>query len=744
MGGAYTAIAEDGSAVFYNPAALAQPGFTYTYGNPDSVQKNYNGTFTFAKLGYLGYGAYSLKNIGTDEVSATIIGFSNRSGWLNWGFNYKELGWTLSGTTASGWSTDFGFLARITPQLKIGILAQDILTSKDTPLPASGRVGFGFRPMDGSLTVAGDVEIQKSLQTYGHFGIEANISEGLSLRGGVDRGDATLGLTLDFSAFAFDYAVRVAPDNSVTHSFETGIRALPQRERPFSMIKPKEYALIDIRGTLKGGRTEYSLFGGVRPGLDSLLVQIRRASKDSSINGIMLRLGGFSGGLGGMAVVQEIRSELKKAAESGKKIVAYLEGSALGEEYYLAAMADKIVAPPGVAIGGLSKSVTIYRVRGFFDKLGVDWQVFKQGKYKDALGPFNTAMSGEQQEMIEGLVADLYRQMLTDIAKDRGIGLDEIKELGNGMVFTPKEAQALGLIDSVGYYKDARKLAAEILGEEQKEAKMVKPNLFEPEESFLTRVFGVAVIEIDGELVSGSSGENIIFGGRYVGSDSIVEYIHKASDDVFVKAIILRINSPGGSPVASGEIYKALQYAREKNKVIIASIGDIGASGGYYIAAAADKIVADPASLTGSIGVIGYFPVFKQLMKKLNVSTDVIKEGEHADMFSGMRELTEEEAAAIGRLQADVYDEFIQAVVLGRGLSTQEVEQAAQGRLYTGSQAKELKLVDELGGFSEAVDLAKQEAKISGEPRLIFYHQGGFLFPFGAGNVVNLLGIDHL
>ncbi|MEE8638359.1 MAG: signal peptide peptidase SppA [Candidatus Margulisiibacteriota bacterium] len=641
--------------------------------------------------------------------------------------------WNISGVEDEGWSGDIGLLLRITPHLKVGILAQDILTSKDFVVPTSGRLGIGFEPLGGRLILAGDLEIDKSSQSNGHLGIEANIVKGFSMRGGVDRGEPTLGLTLDLALFSFDYAALFHEDGQTIHRFEAGIKVLPRRERPFSIIKPKEYALIDVSGAIKGGRTEYSFFGGVRPGLDSILSQIRRASKDSSIDGIMLKIGGFAGGLGGMAIVQEIRAELERARKKGKKIVAYVEGSAMGDEYYLASVADKIVAPPGAAIGGFGKSIEIYRLKGLFKKIGIEWQVFVKGKYKDAFGPYRSKMTKEQEEMVKGLVADLYRQMLTDIAEDRGMGLEKIKQIGDGMIFPARLAKTMGLIDVVGYYKDARKLAAEISGEKKKEVQIVGPRKVEPEEAFLTHVYGVAVIEIDGEIVSGMGGENIIFGGRYVGSETITRYIRKASDDAFVKAIILRIDSPGGSAVAAGEIHKALRYAKEKKKVVIASIGSIGASGGYYIACAADKIVADRSSITGSIGVIGYLPVFSELLKKVDIETEVIKEGSHADMFSGLRKLTSVEVFAIDRLLTESYDEFIQAVVAGRKLSTEEVEEAAQGQIYTGSQALELKLVDELGGFSDAVDLAKKDAKITGEPRLIFYHEPSFFFSFGEG-----------
>jgi len=743
MGGAYTAVADDGSAVFYNPAGLAVPGFCYTFGDPDSSNHEVKGSFEFIKLGYVGYGAWNMMNAASDEATVTAVGFGNRVGWLNWGVAYKGAIWNVAGAEGDGGSADIGFLVRITPTLNIGVVAQDLLTSKSYLVPASGRLGIAFKPFGERVTLAGDIEFEKSSQSYGHLGLDLNIVKGFSLRGGFDRGEPTVGMTLDLYLFSMDYAAVIHDSGQTSQRFEAGIKVLPRRERPFSIIRPKEYALIDISGAIKGGRTEYSFFGGVRPGLDSILAEIRKAAKDSQIDGIMLKIGGFGGGLGGMAIVQEIRSELERARKRGKKIVAYVEGSAVGDEYYLASVADRIVAPPASAIGGFGKSIEIYRIKGLFKKLGIEYQTFAQGKYKDSFDPYGDELSPEQEEMVKGLVADLYREMLTDIARDRGMKLEKMKEIGDGMIFPARLAKEMGLIDEIGYYKDAKGVAARIAGDEKEDARIIEPRLVRAEDVFLTRFFGVAVIEIDGEIVSGTGGENILFGGRYVGSETIARYIRKASDDVFVKAIILRIDSPGGEAIASGEIYKAIKYAKDKNKVVVASIGSIGASGGYYIASAADKIVADRSSITGSIGVIGYMAYIKDLLKKLDVETEVIKEGSHADMFSGLRDLTTVEVMAIERLQKEAHEEFIQAVVEGRKMPTEEVRELAQGQIYTGSQALDLNLVDELGAFSDAVDLAKKEADIMGEPRLIFYHEPSLFFTFGEG-VTEALGLRSL
>ncbi|MDD4178989.1 MAG: signal peptide peptidase SppA [Candidatus Margulisbacteria bacterium] len=742
MGSVGAAIANDASAIFYNPANLAEFGFGFSLGSLDSQQLLGEQSFRLVKLAYLGYADGKVVDPTGDSINFSALGFGNRSGWLNWGANFKNQEWTVGGTSQNGWTADLGVLARITPQFKIGVAAQDVLTSKNRIVPASLRVGFGYKPLDGQLLIAGDAELYRSQPASGHFGVELNLVQGLALRGGIDGADPTAGATLDLGVFSLDYAVQFPSNGKNIQKYEAGLKWTAERLRPFSLIKPKEFALIDIAGAIKGGQAEYSFLGGFRPGLDDILAKIRASGRDPSIDGIILRLSGFDGGLGGAAVVQEMREEIGRAKAKGKKVIAYVEGSAVGDEYYLASAADKIVAAPGSGIGGFGRSIAIYRFPETFKKLGIEWQVLTKGKYKSSFDWLSPAAGKEQKAMLEGVVADVYRQMLTDIAASRKKKIEKVKESGDGMIFPSGLAKKMGLVDQVGYFRDVCSVATKLCGETG-EAKIVEPQLLEPEEVFFAQVFGVAVVEVDGEMVSGDGGQNLIFGGTYTGSDKIVSDIRAASDDIFVKAIVLRIDSPGGSPVAAGEIYRALQYAKEKKKVVIASMGGVAASAGYYIAAGADKIVADRSTITGSIGVIGAYPLFAELMKKIGATADVIKEGKHADMFSGLRKMTSVEVMAMDRLMEESYRDFINAVATGRQIATKEVERMAQGRVYTGAQAFDVKLVDKLGGFADAVDLAKTEGKIMGEPRLIYYRAANPFLQAGAG-ISSFLGLPPL
>ncbi len=753
MGGAFTAIADDINAVYYNPAGLYDLIFGYSQGNLDVNNDASDGSlYSMLNLGSLGYANWQRKGTGGEKVNVLALGFGFRGGHgFSWGVNYKSIDFD-TGTDSSkyNWSADAGLIVRITPQLTLGIMAQDFAKDKKITSPSTGRFGIAYRPFDRWLLLAADAESgrtgREGLLT--HLGAEMSFIQGLNLRVGSDKGKFTAGAGINLPFATVNYAVlsdKDLPTGSL-HRFGFILAVAPIRERPFSIIKPKEYALIDIKGQLIGGKGGFSIFGGARTGADAILAQIKRATEDPAIDGIMLRISGFEGGFGSIGIVQELRAELLRAKKAGKKIVVYIESSAIGDEYYLASVADKIVAPSGASIGGIGRAINVGRVRELFNKIGIEWQIITAGEYKGTFNQFAEKMNEKQREMVATLVQDMYRQMVTDISESRGIEISKVKEIADGSIFTGRQAQELGLVDEIGYFKDASLIAGKVSGITG-EAKMIPQDQLinvDERDYLVTIPYKIAVIEIDGDIVTGKSGENFIFGGRVVGADTITEHIRKAVDDFGIRAIILRVNSAGGSAVASGQIHKEIKRAREKGKIVVASFGDIAASGGYYVAASADKIVANPGTVTGSIGVVHYFPILEELFKKIGVESDVIKEGKHSDMFYGLRKLTTEEISSLQELANETYDEFIEVVVEGRGISKEVVAEIAQGKVYTGSQAKELNLVDELGGFSDAVDVAKDLANIPVEPRLVFYRERmGFLMEVGM-ETTKLLGLERL
>lgn len=753
MGGAATAVCDDMSSIFYNPAGLAKAGSPgLSFGsidvNKEIVDENHYYSYNVGSLGYLGYD----KKLPTgDKVKTDMFGFGTRSGMgISYGVTYKNIYWDTANEERRGYSTDIGVLLNVMPQFSIGILGQDAVSEKALDIPGSMRLGGAYRPFEDWILIAADTEIGRvGPGDFTHYGIEGKVVDGFKLRAGIDRGKTTFGASLDFPFMRLHYAGLLDRDapNGTIQMLGGEISLFEKPARPMSIIRPKEYALVEIGGDIVGGIGDFSIFGGGRIGADSIITHIKEAVKDPYIDGIILKIRGFDGGLGSFGIVQEIRGELQKAREKGKKIVAYMEEGTLGDEYYLASVADRIVVPPSGTVGGLGKTINIIRIKGLLEKFGIEVQLLARGKYKTTFSSLSPELTKQQKVMLEGILADLYRQMVGDIAKSREgkISINKLKEISDGSVFSASKAKDLGLADEIGYFKDAERVGSELYRSKEEIRVVERKDLIrDKEEDFLIAFPNkIAVVDIDGDIVTGKSGQNVLFGGRVTGADSVSEQIRRAVDDWQVRAIIVRINSGGGSAVASGQIYSELKKAKAKGKIVVASMGDMAASGGYYVSAAANKIVADPGTITGSIGVIDTgLLVFSGLLKKLDIKAETVKEGKHSDMFSGLRKLSTEEINLLNTYMEETYREFVGAVAEGRGMTTIEVGSLAEGRVYTGSQALEKKLVDKLGNFTDSVNLAANLAKIQGEPKLVYYREENFLFQLGLG-AVKMLGLGN-
>jgi protease IV len=752
MGGAATAVSDDLSSVFYNPAGLAgaeTPGFSF--GTIDTNKEMLDEDHYYcANLGSFAYMGFD-KQIAGARIKADTFGIGAQTGMgISYGVTYKNIYIDSITKEARGYTADVGILLKVTPDFSLGILGQDALSDKDLDIPSSTRVGAAYKAFDGRLLFAADSEMGRGATgNFSHYGMEWTVADGLKLRTGMDKGNTTYGMSLDLPFMRIHYAGQLNKDapSGTIQMIGGEISFFEQPSRPKSVIRPKEYALVEIGGGIVGGVGDFSIFGGGKIGADSIIEHIKQATDDPYIDGIILRIKGFDGGMGSFAIVQEIRDELLRSKAKGKKVIAYLEEGTMGDEYYLASVADKVIAPPAGTVGGIGKSINIIKIQGMLEKIGVQTQMISKGKYKSSFNMLSSELTNDQRTMIEGILADLCRQMVLDISDSRKdkIPLEKLKEISDGSVFSAGKAKELGLIDEVGYFRDAMKTAGDLSGSKEEIRVVERKDLFKEDNGEYLLAFPnkVAVIEIDGDIVTGKSGQNVIFGGHAVGADDICDQIKKAADDWEVKAILVRINSGGGSAVGSGQIYSELLRAKKKGKIVVASMGDIAASGGYYIAAAGDKIVADPGTITGSIGVIetGVFN-YSGLMKMLGITAESISEGKHSDMFSGLRKLSPEEIKSINAYLEDTYREFVKVVADGRKMTTDEASALAEGKVYTGKQALDLKLVDKLGNFTDSVDLAAEMAKIPGEPKLIYYRENNFFLQFGSG-AVKMLGLGN-
>jgi len=441
-------------------------------------------------------------------------------------------------------------------------------------------------------------------------------------------------------------------------------------------------------------------------GLDQILKDLEKAKADDNIPGIFLRLSNVPSGT---ATLGEVRDALLDFKTSGKFIYAYAD-IFTQKSYYLATVADSIfMTPEGMFMfTGLSANATFYK--NALDKIGIEMQVVKHGSYKSAAESYTREdLSDENREQIEGYVGSIWNKMISDISESRGIPIEKLNQYADELVSIENDKLVeTGMIDGLIYYDEMLTLMKKKLGvEEKNDMEAIGLSSYGDVPSKEKKEVGrdkIAVIYAMGMVVDGSAGEG------YIGSERIAKAIRKARRDNSVKAIVFRVNSGGGSVVASDVIYREALLAA-KEKPFVASMGDVAASGGYYIVAPADTILASPSTITGSLGVIFSIPNMKELMNdKLGVTTDVVKTNKHADIYSIFDPLDPQERLFIQKSVDDAYENFISLVAEGRNKSYDEIDAIAGGRVWGATDALELGLIDMFGGMNKSIEVAAEMA----------------------------------
>jgi protease-4 len=444
-----------------------------------------------------------------------------------------------------------------------------------------------------------------------------------------------------------------------------------------------------------------------------LLGAITRAKEDSRVEKLLLHVRPTGLGWGHAA---ELRDHLLDFKSSGKPVVAFVEYGS-NRDYFLAAAADEIFIHPRTLLDLRGVRGEALFVRGALEKIGVEAEFERFAAYKDAPDMFlRDEMSPESREAVGKLVATIHDSLVEALVQGRGMDRSQAAGLIAKGPFTADEALELDLVDGLHYVDEVKKrLAPE--GKDQIATVPVAEYIHarSPAPSFGSKA-RIAVIYGVGAIVGGESTEDGIF-GRVMGSDTIAEAFEKAREDESIDAVVFRIDSPGGSDVASDVIWREATLTREKKPVVV-SMADVAASGGYWIATASDAIVAEPTTITGSIGIYAGKFNLAGLYDKIGVSTDGVESSSNADFFSSSRSFTAEEREKLRRILEAGYRAFLERVAESRKKTTDEVHAVAQGRVWSGRDAKELGLVDELGGLKRALDIAKEKAGFDADAKV--------------------------
>lgn len=485
-------------------------------------------------------------------------------------------------------------------------------------------------------------------------------------------------------------------------------------------IEDNSVLVVKLEGSL-AERSEENPFGKLlgnsladSQGLEDLVASIKRAKSEDKIKGIYLEAGAMSGST--PAGLEELRNALVDFKKSGKFIVSYGDNYSQGT-YYICSVADSIlINPQGILEWRGMASQTIY-YKDLLDKIGVQMQIFKVGTYKSAVEPYIlNEMSEANKEQITVFTSEIWDKMNSDVSKSRKLSTETLNALADSAIFFSDASvfKKNKLVDKLVYSDEVPNVIANMMKVEKDEYKTITTSTLAniaANEPKGTSGNIIAVYYAYGEIVEELQTTSFSQEHSIVGK-STVEDLKKLAEDDDIKAVVLRVNSPGGSAFASEQIWNQVKHIKSK-KPIIVSMGGYAASGGYYISCAADWIVAEPTTLTGSIGIFGMFPEASELMNnKLGLHANTVKTNQYADFGDTFRPMNEGEKAVMQNYINRGYDLFTKRCADGRKMKQDAIKQIAEGRVWTGTHAKQIGLVDQLGGLDDAIAVAKKKAKV--------------------------------
>ncbi len=483
-------------------------------------------------------------------------------------------------------------------------------------------------------------------------------------------------------------------------------------------IKGKTVLQVDLSGDIPEEPPKLNIFGKKKATFPQILGTIDSAAENKKIKALLLNINNPSLGF---AHIQELRDTVERFKSDSKKPVYAFFETAGNNTYYLSTCADKVYSLPvgQISLTGIKMEVSF--MRGMFENLGIEPQFVRHGKYKSAADTLTKKKMPEPMREAEAAILDsLYKQMTEGIAKGRKYkDTDKVKSLIDGGPYQPKEALKAKLIDKLLYRNEMEKeIKKELNLEEFKSASVGK--YIDSEGISKEGEAKIAVVVATGPIVPGSAGDDSPFGNKNIDSATYSDILKDIRENDSIKGVLMRVDSPGGSGIASDVIWHQEQLLKEAGKPLVVSMGDVAASGGYYISMGADTIVAEPGTITGSIGVLGGKLAMKGFYDWIGINKVILKRGKNADLFSAYKPWTKKQRKIVKDDIMHFYNIFIERVADSREMNKEEVDRIAQGRIWTGTQAKQNGLVDELGGYKKALKTLKKKAEIKEDTKVKF------------------------
>ncbi len=533
-------------------------------------------------------------------------------------------------------------------------------------------------------------------------------------------------------------------------------------ERRKSVIPERKKVIeITLSGSLQDYNTEdifFGLLGKGKRSIHEVISDIDYAAADPSVRGMLLKIYPIASGRFEVnAAIEELTASMSRFRAKNKNITVYFPQDVGPGGYYISTFADDIIMPPE-AIFFYGLSINVFNYNSLLEKYGIDLQTFYAGKYKLTFQGLLDSTTEEGKEVINRVLDIVYEKMLSRIVTGRNLTLDDYLKTKLSQPLTGTEALRLGLVDKLGWYEDAK----EISGKNSKTSNIVRNFNRSQWDNDWGEPSQIAIIGVYASITTGESEAPppvslpipFVGGSRSTGSETVVRQLEEAFANPKVKAIVLRVDSGGGSALGSAEINSAIIRLKKKyKKPFIVSMGGAAASGGYYVSTSADKIFSDELTITGSIGVFTARPNLDSLLKGQKVKVENFKRGDNSDIGSFYKELDAAEIEIIQGIIDYYYDRFTSAVSEGRNLTRDEVEQIAQGRVWLGSDAYNKKLVDEIGGLYEALKYAKKKSGLSGRYKIVYYAVPGgnkmneimtsSVIGYFQSHLIDMLGIDE-